>query len=108
MKRHPTTHKNLAPKQTNIPFTPEYLDDPEKLILIAQKHFATRFPNKRRAGCPAPGVIQSARADQSPSGELRNHLLRCSECFNEYSAALRSYHQETGGRTAAGNRRTKL
>ena len=108
MKRHPTTHKSLAPKQTNIPFTPEYLDDPEKLIIIARKHFATRFPNKRRTGCPAPGVIQSACADQPPSDELRDHLLRCSECFNEYSAALRNYHQQTGGATATGNWRTKL
>jgi hypothetical protein len=108
MKRHPTTHKSLAPKQTKIPFTPEYLEDPEKLILIAQKHFASRFPNRRRAGCPSPGVIRSARADQPPSGPLRNHLLHCSECFNEYSAALRNYHQQTGGATAAGNWRTKL
>ncbi|HZF37553.1 MAG TPA: hypothetical protein VE715_01910 [Blastocatellia bacterium] len=108
MKRHPTTHKNSAPKQTIIPFTPGDLDDSEKLILIARKHFATRFPNEQRAGCPAPGVIRAARADQPPGDELRDHLFRCSECFNEYSAATRDYYQQTGGDTAAGNWRTKL
>jgi hypothetical protein len=108
MKRHPTTHKNLAPKQTVIPFTPEDLDNPEKLILIARKHFATGFPNERRAGCPALGVIRAARADQPPGDELRDHLFRCSECFNEYSAAIQDYYQQAGSATAAGNWRTKL
>src|SRR5262249_51877260 len=103
MKRHPTTHKNLAPKQAIIPFTPEDLDDPEKLILFARKHFATGFPNERRAGCPAPGMIRSARADRPPGDELRDHLFRCSECFNEYSAAIQDYYQQTGGASAAGN-----
>jgi hypothetical protein len=108
MERHPTTNQNLAPTQTNIPLTPGDLDDPEKLILVAQKHFATGFPNGRRAGCPAPGVIRASRAGQPPGEELRAHLFRCSECFNEYSAAMRDYYRRTDSSTANADRRTKL
>ncbi|HEU0173676.1 MAG TPA: hypothetical protein VFV58_05390 [Blastocatellia bacterium] len=108
MKRHPTIHKNMAPTQANVPLTPRDLDDPENLILIAQKHFATGFPNKHRAGCPAPSVIRTARADQPPGDELRAHLFHCSECFKEYSAAIRDYYQQPGSITAAENWRTKL
>ncbi len=108
MERHPTTNQNPAPTQTNIPLTPGDLDDPEKLILVAQKHFATSFPNGRRAGCPALGVIRASRADQPPGDELRAHLFRCSECFNEYSAAMRDYYRRTDSNTAAADRRTKL
>lgn len=108
MKRHPTTHKNLAPTQTNIFLSPCDLDDPEKLILAAQRYFATGFPNERRARCPAPGLIRTARADQPPGDELRAHLFRCSECFNEYSAVMRDHYQQPGDAAAAGDRRKKL
>jgi hypothetical protein len=107
MKRHPTTQKNLAPMQTHIPLTPGDLDDPEQLILVAQRHFATRFPNERRAGCPAPGVILAARADHPPGDELRAHLFKCSECFNEYNAAMRDHYGRTASNEAAADRRTK-
>src|SRR5262245_66318827 len=89
MKRHPTSDKHLAPTQRNIPLTPGDLEDPEKLILVAQRHFATGFPNERRAGCPAPSVILAACADQPPGGELRDHLFHCSECFKERSEERR-------------------
>src|SRR5215470_16991936 len=107
MKRHPTPNKKLAPTRTNIPHTPGDFDNPEKLILDAQKHFATAYPNERRVGCPAPGVIMAARADLPPGGELRAHLFRCSECFNGYSAALQEHYQRTVSDSAA-DRRTKL
>jgi hypothetical protein len=108
MKRHPTTQKNLAPTQTNIPLTLDELDDPEKLILVAQKHFATRFPNERRAGCPAPEVFRAARVDQPPGDDLRAHLFRCSECFNEYGEAMRDHYQRANPNTSAADQRTKL
>jgi hypothetical protein len=101
MKRHPTPNSNLAPTQTNIPLTPGDLRDPEKLILIAQKHFAASFPNERRVGCPAPGVILAARADLPPGDELHEHLFRCSECFNGYSAAMRDHYQRTASSVAS-------
>jgi len=107
MKRHPTPNNNLAPTQTNIPNTPGDFDNPEKLILAAQKHFATAHPNKGRAGCPAPGVIMAARSDLPPGDELRAHLFRCSECFNGYSAALRDHYRRTAFDSEAGWR-TKL
>ena len=107
MKRHPTTQKKMAPMQTNNPLTPGDIDDPEKLILVAQKHFATRFPNERRVSCPAPEVIRSARADHPPGDELRVHLFSCSECFNEYNAAMRDHYGRTASDEAAADRRTK-
>lgn len=107
MKRHPTTQKNMAPTQTNIPLTPGDLDDPEKLILIARKHFSTCFPNERRAGCPAPGAIMAARADHPPGDELRAHLFSCSECFNEYNAAMRDHYGRIASSKEAADRRTK-
>jgi hypothetical protein len=101
MKRHPTLNNNLAPTQTNIPITPGDFDNPEKLILAAQNHFATAHPNERRVGCPAPGVIMSASADLPPGDELRAHLFSCSECFNGYSAALQDNYRQTASDSAA-------
>jgi len=100
MKRHPTPNNNLAPTQSYIPPTPGYLDDPEELILVAQKHFATAYPNERRAGCPAPGVIMAASADLPPGDELFEHLFRCSECFNGYSAALQEHYRRSASDSA--------
>jgi hypothetical protein len=101
VKRHSTSN-NLAPTQANIPLTVEDFDDPEKLILVAWKYFVTAFPNERRVDCPAPGVILTARADQSPGDELRAHLFRCSKCFNKYSAAIWDHRRrEASGATAA-------
>jgi hypothetical protein len=108
MKRHPTTNNNPAPTQKNTPLTRGDLTDPEKLILAAQKHFATGFPNERRVGCPAPGVIQAARYDQIPGDEIRAHLFRCSECFNEYHAAMRDRYKQAASNTGAADRRKKL
>src|SRR5262245_50191764 len=107
MKRHPTLNNNLAPTQSNIPPTPGYLDNPEELVLVAQNHFATAYPNERRVGCPEPGVIMAARADLPPGDELREHLFRCSECFNGYSAALQEHYRRTVSDSAA-DWRTKL
>jgi DNA-directed RNA polymerase subunit M/transcription elongation factor TFIIS len=107
MKRHPTPNNNLAPPQKNNPLTPVDLDNPEKLIFAAQKHFANAFPNERRVECPPPDVILSARADRPPGDELLEHLFRCSECFNEYSAAMRDHYRQTAAEAEA-DRRTKL
>src|SRR5215475_7550107 len=107
MKRHPTPNNNLAPTQTNIPHTPGDFDNPERLILAAQKHFAMAYPNEQRVGCPAPGVIMAARADLPPGDELRAHLFRCSECFNGYSEALQDHYKRTATDSAA-DWRTKL
>jgi len=108
MKRHPTNDNNSAPSQMNTPPTRGDLTDPEKLTLFAQKHFATVFPNDRRAGCPAPGVIQAARAYLMPPDEIRDHLFRCSECFNEFRAAIQTDYRQTASIKAAADRRTKL
>src|SRR5262249_13492215 len=97
-----------APTQIYALLTRGDLTDPEKLILIAQKHFATGFPNERRVGCPEPDVIQAARADQMPDDELRDHLFRCSECFDEYREAIRVHYRQPDSGAAAADRREKL
>jgi len=67
----------------------------EALITAAQEHFATDFPNPRRSGCPAPGVIQTiVQAERLPDDELLAHLFGCSECFNEYQAFIRTWRAE--------------
>jgi hypothetical protein len=108
MKRHPTTHKNLAPTQKSFSLTPGDLEDPEKMILIAQNHFATSFPNERRADCPAHYLLRVARDGQPPSDELRSHLFRCSECFKEFRAAALDYYQQSGSAEASRSWITKL
>jgi hypothetical protein len=108
MKRHPTTHKNLAPTQKSFSLTPGDLEDPEKMILIAQNHFATSFPNERRADCPARYLLRAARDGQPPSDELRSHLFRCSECFKEFRAAALDYYQLSGSAEAPRSWITKL
>jgi hypothetical protein len=110
MKRHyPTTNENPAPNQINTPLRRRDLTDPEKLILVAQRHFANRFPNESRVGCPMPGVIQAARHDLPPVDELRDHLFQCSECFNEYRETMRDHYQRrTASNTVALDRRTKV
>jgi hypothetical protein len=107
MKRHPTHNNRKAPEQINIPLTPADLTDPDKLILVARKNYATNFPNERRIDCPAPGVIQSARVDRMPREEIRAHLFRCSECFNEYRAAMRDHYRQTAVNLAVSDWRSK-
>jgi len=77
------------------------------LILVAQKHFATGFPNERRVGCPALSVIQAARDYQMPGDELRAHLFRCSECYDEFRTVIRDRYRQPASGAAAADWRTK-
>ena len=71
--------------QTNHPPS----DKAAALSAVAQRYFATRFPNPQRHGCPAAGTLQAVvQAARLPEAELQTHLFRCSECFNEYRAAV--------------------
>ncbi len=108
MKRHPTNNDNPAPTQKNTPLKRRDLTDPEKIILVAQEHFANAFPNERRVGCPMPGVIQAARRDLAPIDELHDHLFQCSECYYEFREVMQVHYQQTASVTAALDRRTKL
>ncbi|MGH9768123.1 MAG: hypothetical protein ACREAB_11865 [Blastocatellia bacterium] len=109
MKYHPTTNEDQTSRQTKTPLTPDNLTDPEKLVSAARKHFASGFPNPRRAGCPASGVIQAtANAGQIPGDEVRAHLFRCSECFNEYRAAVLDHYRQTDSKSATADWRMKL
>lgn len=69
-------------------------DDTEELIAEAQRHFAGDFPNPQRVGCPVPGTLQAiVRTERLPDDALQQHLFGCSECFNEYRAAVLEYRQ---------------
>ncbi|MBL8191945.1 MAG: hypothetical protein JNK38_28295 [Acidobacteria bacterium] len=67
----------------------------EAFVASAQRHFASAFPNPQREGCPALGVIQTVvRSEQLPDDMLQAHLFGCSECFNEYQIAVRTWQVE--------------
>lgn len=56
---------------------------------IAREIFSTDFPNPQRVGCPPKESFgELIGGKQLPGEELQNHLLACSECFNEYRAEL--------------------
>lgn len=81
--------------QTNEGLPTRSFADTEALIAAAQEHFATDFPNPRRAGCPVPCVIQTiVQMERLPDDELQAHLTGCSECFNEYRAAVQAWRRE--------------
>src|SRR5215475_7448156 len=66
----------------------KYLDA-EELTTLARRYYATRNPNPDRLGCPSSGEINEVvRQRQAPNQALREHLFKCSECFNEYHQAL--------------------
>jgi hypothetical protein len=66
----------------------KYLDA-EELATLARRYYASRNPNPRRLGCPSSGEINEVvRQRQAPNHTLREHLFKCSECFNEYHQAL--------------------
>jgi hypothetical protein len=63
--------------------------DAEDLATLARRYYAARNPNPRRLGCPSFGEINEVvRQRQAPNQALREHLFKCSECFNEYHQAL--------------------
>lgn len=65
------------------------LSSPEEITALAQTYFATDFPNSERLGCPTTATLRSlVRADELPDDLLRAHMFGCSECFQEYRAAL--------------------
>jgi hypothetical protein len=56
---------------------------------IAREIFSTDFPNPERAGClPKESFGKLIVGKHLPVEELQNHLLACSECFNEYRSEL--------------------
>lgn len=68
--------------------------DMEALIADGQQFFAAAFPNPERRGCPAPEALSAlVAAEQLPDAELRAHLFHCSECFNQYRAAVSEQRQ---------------
>jgi hypothetical protein len=82
---------NVKPTR-NGPFgepSPDDSGEPEALIAFAQNYFGADFSNPERVGCPSPLALRSlARSGELPDDELCAHLFGCSECFNEYRAAL--------------------
>lgn len=69
--------------------------DAEELIAHARQRYATGFPNPQRVGCPVSGALQNVvRAERLPDDDLQTHLFRCSECFNEYHAAIVAHRRQ--------------
>src|SRR5215213_4162401 len=82
------------------------VDDADDLVGLATNHFAEKFPNRSRDGCPAPGALSALiSAGLLPSDELREHMLVCSECFAYYRGQLahRRADKPVGATSAAFN-----
>lgn len=83
------------PDQTNDDSAAESSSEVEAVVASAREHFATAFPNPRREGCPAAGVIQTVvESERVPNDALQAHLFNCSECFNEYRTAVQTWRME--------------
>lgn len=66
----------------------QMLADPDELVTFAQAYYATEFPNADRSGCPPSAEMRAiALSGELPQGELRAHLLACSECFRLFRSA---------------------
>lgn len=75
--------------------TNDRLSKVETFVASAQEHFASAFPNPQRKECPPAGVIQTiVKSEQLPDDLLQAHLFGCSECFNEYRAAVQVWRAE--------------
>lgn len=60
-----------------------------ELEIIARDYFLTGFPNPGRIDCPDKTIFQKLINEKKlPDENLQEHLLRCSECFQDYRSAL--------------------
>src|SRR5215510_13600818 len=78
----------------DLPSSPAMSADIESASLegelsgAAIEYFSTAFPNREREGCPdRERLRQAASSSTLVTGDLRTHLLQCSECFKEFRAA---------------------
>lgn len=64
-------------------------DEISELERIARDYFSTGFPNPERIDCPDKIIFQRLINEKKlPDENLQEHLLRCSECFQDYNVAL--------------------
>ncbi|MBK7705986.1 MAG: hypothetical protein IPJ30_09450 [Acidobacteria bacterium] len=60
----------------------------EEIIDFAREYRSESFPNSDCIGCPThPTLVAVARSGELPDPEIREHLLFCSPCFNEFRTA---------------------
>ncbi|MFN0112907.1 MAG: hypothetical protein ACKVZH_28945 [Blastocatellia bacterium] len=80
--------------QTNQAATTLTDNLPNELIQFARNHFGANFSNPDRSDCPDRAKLDSlARSGHLPDDDLRTHLFGCSECFQQYRAALAESRQ---------------
>src|SRR5215510_3451333 len=81
--------------------------DVEELAPIARRYYVTRYPNPQRHGCPPHGEITKvAPQGRAPDQAWREHMFKCSECFDEYRQAL-AQCQPTPMKSCAGGDRSR-
>ena len=62
----------------------------EAIHKAAEDFFRNDFPNPSRDECPPSEYFQKLVAEKKlPNEILRQHLVSCSECFNDYHAVLK-------------------
>lgn len=77
----------------------------EEVMAFSQNYRAEDFPNPERAGCPDASVLRkTVEAAQLPAPELAEHLVHCSNCFDDLqklrskSAAAAARSTKSAGR----------
>lgn len=84
--RNPPTGRDVAGTPDG-----DRLDSVGAIESFARTYLADDFPNPQRAGClPRSKLIAAAQSARLPGDDLRTHLMRCSECFNEFRVARRT------------------
>jgi len=62
-----------------------------EILDFSHEYQSNDFPNPAREGCPPnEELLKIAASDQLPEADLREHLLNCSPCFQEFHAARQS------------------
>src|SRR5947207_15746639 len=81
--------KAAMPTQRPQPDSSRANDDVEDLISSARDYFSSDFPNPARISCPPGDEIERIiKSNKLPPDRLREHVLGCSNCFQQYHQML--------------------
>lgn len=84
-------------------------DELDERVRLAATHFAKDFPNPHRDDCPEPATITALiSAEMLPADELREHMLMCSKCFDDYRRELAAHRASKTVRATRAPLKTRL
>jgi len=81
----------------------------DDLVRLAATHVAEDFPNPNTDDCPEPATITTLiSAELLPSDDLREHMLMCSKCFDDYRRELANHRASKTVRATRAPLKTRL